>query len=85
MAAGGRISLNELLRTMNQICGTNIQPTYQAPRLGDVRDSQADISKARALLGYEPIASFEEGLRHTLAWCRTEGAATAPGDPTLRR
>jgi nucleoside-diphosphate-sugar epimerase len=85
VAAAGRISLNQLLRTMNQICGTNIQPTYQAPRLGDVRDSQADISKARALLGYEPIASFEEGLRHTLAWCRTEGAATAPGDPTLRR
>ena len=43
--------------------------------MGDVRDSQADISKARALLGYEPVASFEEGLRRTLEWCRTESAA----------
>ena len=49
------------------------RPT-QEPRAGDVRDSQADISKARALLGYEPIVSFEEGLRHTLEWCRTESA-----------
>jgi nucleoside-diphosphate-sugar epimerase len=80
VAVGGRISLNELLRVMNQICGTDIQATYEAPRVGDVRDSQADISKARALLGYEPIASFEEGLRHTLDWCRAESAAP-PADP----
>jgi nucleoside-diphosphate-sugar epimerase len=77
VATGGRISLKELLRVMNQICGTNIEPAYRDPRLGDVRDSQADISKARALLGYEPIVSFEEGLRRTVAWCRTGGAATA--------
>ena len=75
VATGGRISLNDLLRVMNQLCGTTIQPTYQAPRVGDVRDSQADISKARALLGYEPVASFEEGLRRTLEWCRADSAA----------
>jgi len=62
---------------MNQICGTDIQATYQETRVGDVRDSQADISKAKALLGYEPIASFEQGLRDTLEWCRTENAAAS--------
>jgi len=81
VATGGRISLNDLMRMMNEICGTHIQPTYQDPRVGDVRDSQADISKARALLGYQPIASFEDGLRRTLEWCRTERATAAPADP----
>ena len=77
VATGGRISLNELLRVMNKICGTKAEPIYKEPRAGDVRDSQADISKATTLVGYRPIVSFEEGLRHTLDWCRTERAATA--------
>ena len=72
VATGGRISLNELLRVMNKIVGTDIRPIYAAPRAGDVRDSQADISKARRLLGYTPVVDLEEGLRHTLAWCRSE-------------
>src|SRR5438034_6184882 len=50
VATGGRISLNELLRVINKICGTKAKPIYQAPRAGDIRDSQADISKARTLL-----------------------------------
>src|SRR6476620_8216403 len=62
VATGGRISLNELLRVMNKICGTNAEPIYKEPRAGDVRDSQADISKAKALLGYTPIVDLEEGL-----------------------
>ena len=72
VATGGRISLNELLRTMNRIVGSDIAPTYGAPRAGDVRDSQADITKARQLLGYEPIVQLEEGLRSTLEWCRAD-------------
>ena len=47
-----------------------MRPIYKEPRAGDVRDSQADISKAKALLGYEPTVSLEDGLRHTLDWCR---------------
>jgi nucleoside-diphosphate-sugar epimerase len=77
VAVGGRISLNELLRQMNAICGANLQAVYQNPRVGDVRDSQADISKAQAILGYKPVVSFEEGLRRTLDWCRTEHTAAA--------
>lgn len=77
VATGGRISLNELVRVMNDIVGTRLQPIYKEERAGDVRDSQADVTKARDLLGYSPIVSLEEGLRKTLAWCRTESAASA--------
>jgi nucleoside-diphosphate-sugar epimerase len=77
VATGGRISLNELLRVMNRIVGTQIEPIYKEERTGDVRDSQADVTKAKRLLGYTPIVSLEEGLRQTLAWCRTESGAPA--------
>src|SRR5256712_11824423 len=50
VATGGRISLNELLRVMNRLVGSDIKAVYQDTRAGDVRDSQADISKAKALL-----------------------------------
>ena len=68
VATGGRVSLNELLRMMNGIVGTNVQPVYQTSRAGDVRDSQADIRKAAALLGYRPIVACDAGLRRTLEW-----------------
>jgi nucleoside-diphosphate-sugar epimerase len=60
---------------MRVLVGASVEPVYGPPRAGDVRDSQADISKAKRLLGYEPIVSFEEGLRRTLEWYRTAGAA----------
>jgi UDP-glucose 4-epimerase len=47
---------------------------FAEPRDGDVRDSQADIFKARQLLGFSPTVSFEEGLRRTVAWYRTSMA-----------
>ena len=70
VATGGRISLNELLDTMNGIVGTNLKAVHQPARAGDVRDSQADITKARTVLGYSPRVGLEEGLRNTLDWCR---------------
>lgn len=76
VATGGRISLNELLRTMNGIVGTAIEPVYREPRAGDVRDSQADITKARTLLGYTPLVALREGLEKTLEWARAETVAT---------
>jgi nucleoside-diphosphate-sugar epimerase len=71
VATGGRISLNHLFRTVRDLAGAKVEPSYADPRPGDVKDSQADISKARRILGYEPIVSFEEGLNRTLAWYRT--------------
>jgi len=70
VATGGRISLNDLLRVMNRLSGTQIQPVYGPPRAGDVHDSQADISKAAALLGYAPTVALADGLKLTLDWFR---------------
>jgi nucleoside-diphosphate-sugar epimerase len=70
VATEGRISLNELLAVLQGIIGTNLTATYGPPRVGDVRDSQASIDKARRLLGYAPIVPFEEGLSRTVAWFR---------------
>ena len=77
VATGGRISLNELFQTIRNLVGGDIEPIYAEPRAGDVRDSQADITKARRLLGYEPKATFEEGLARTVAWYRTRQTPTA--------
>jgi nucleoside-diphosphate-sugar epimerase len=75
IATGGRISLNELLRVMSGIVGVEVKAIYKDERAGDVKDSQADITKAKTLLGYSPIVGLEEGLKRTLDWCRTESAA----------
>ena len=75
VATGGRISLNELFRSMRAVVGASVEPIYLEGRQGDVRDSQADISKAKELLGYEPIISFEEGLSRTIEWYRAQHAA----------
>jgi UDP-glucose 4-epimerase len=68
IACGGRIHLLDMIDLLNKLLGKNIQPIFTDPRPGDVRHSRAAIDKARALLGYEPIVTFEEGLARTLAW-----------------
>lgn len=68
IATNGRVSLNTLLAELNRIFGSNVEPIYKDARVGDVRDSQADISKAARLLGYSPIIPFEDGLRETVKW-----------------
>jgi nucleoside-diphosphate-sugar epimerase len=68
VATGGRISLNVLLHTLQELTGNHAPPRYETGRAGDVRDSQADISKAQRILGYQPLVALDEGLRRTLAW-----------------
>lgn len=70
VATGTRISLNQLFAALAELLGSPLEPTYGEPRAGDVRDSQADIGKARRLLGYEPVVPFEDGLRLTIDWFR---------------
>jgi nucleoside-diphosphate-sugar epimerase len=77
VATAGRISLNRLFEVVRQLTGANVQPIYEAPRAGDVRDSQADISKAKRLLGYEPSVTLEQGLDQTVAWFRAAQTTTA--------
>ena len=77
VATGGRISLNTLFNELRQLIGARVEPIYAAARAGDVKDSQADISKASRLLGYQPIVSFEEGLQKTVAWYRSSQVSVA--------
>jgi nucleoside-diphosphate-sugar epimerase len=71
---GGRVTLNEAWDLLQKIEGVKIPPKYGPPREGDVRDSQADIELVRRELGHAPQFSFEQGLRATLEWYRTEHA-----------
>lgn len=65
---GARITLNEVIKLLEKITGKKVTPKYDAPRTGDIRHSQADISLANRILGYKPIVLFEEGLRRTWEW-----------------
>jgi UDP-glucose 4-epimerase len=58
------------LELLNRRLGTNVQPQFAPARAGDVRESQADITLARKLLGYEPQVDFEEGLRRSIDYYR---------------
>jgi UDP-glucose 4-epimerase len=70
IANGKSTSLLELLEALNELLGTDIEPVFDPPRPGDVRESLADISQARACLGYEPKVGFEEGLRRSIDYYR---------------
>lgn len=66
VAVGGRYSINYMYEAIRQLLGKEIPAMHREPRAGDIRDSQADISKAQQLLGYAPEFSFEEGLPMTV-------------------
>jgi UDP-glucose 4-epimerase len=68
VACGRRWTINDLVKHLNEIMGTQISPVYTPPRDGDVRDSMADIESAGRDLGYEPMVSFVEGLERTVEW-----------------
>ncbi len=68
LAAGERTTLNELLRHIGSLVGREPDARYEAPRLGDVKHSHADVSAAKRDLGYSPSVTVEEGLRLTLEW-----------------
>jgi UDP-N-acetylglucosamine/UDP-N-acetyl-alpha-D-glucosaminouronate 4-epimerase len=72
---GGRITLNQAWELLQKIEGVQIPAEYAQARPGDVRDSQADTTAARTILGYTPGHTFEQGLRLTLEWFRTHRAA----------
>ena len=70
VATGTRISLNQLFTSMRDTIGSRLEPAYAPTRSGDVKDSLADITRARDLLGYQPLVSLEEGLKRTIDWYR---------------
>jgi nucleoside-diphosphate-sugar epimerase len=75
---GARITLNQVIRLLQEITGQKIHAKYEPPRTGDILHSQADISLARKVLGYEPRVPFEEGLRRTWDWYKSEYAGNQP-------
>ena len=70
IACGDRFSLLDLVDIINRILGTSIEPVFEPARPGDVKHSQADISKARELIGFEPKVGFVEGLERLVGWTR---------------
>jgi len=84
VAVGGRTSLNELARSMRDLLqernpGLRVPPfVYRDFRAGDVLHSQADISKARAILGYDPVYDVRAGLAEAMPWYESRGRLDAP-------
>ena len=70
VGVGGRVSLNQVLQQLGKITGKKLEAKYEPPRDGDIRDSQADISRAQKFLGYQPQVTFEGGLARTFEWYR---------------
>ena len=71
VATGARITLNQTFELLCELTGYRGKPAYAEPRAGDLRDSLADIERARELLGYEPAVDFREGLRRTVEWYKS--------------
>ena len=76
IGCGEAVDLNRMVGVFNDILGTSLEPIYEPPRAGDVKDSLADISRAKEVLGYEPLVYFEEGLERSIEWYK---AAQGPG------
>jgi UDP-glucose 4-epimerase len=70
-ATGESISLLQLLEHLQMLLGKHVPPEFQPARAGDVRDSLADITLARQLLGYEPLISFVDGLKKSIDYYRS--------------
>lgn len=69
---GGRYTLLDLYDTIANLTDCTLPPIHREPRDGDIRDSQADINKAKSLLNYAPEIDFREGLRRTVEWFQKE-------------
>jgi UDP-glucose 4-epimerase len=76
VGAGGRSSLRDLLDALRRVTGRPIAVDQRPPRGGDVRDSMASLERARAVLGYEPDVSVDEGLARTWRWFVEAAAPT---------
>lgn len=70
IAYGGREYLNDIYKGLAEALGVDPEPVYGPERAGDIKHSNADISKARQLLGYDPDWSFERGIKAAIDWYR---------------
>lgn len=72
IACGEQTSLNQLLESIKEIAGSDLVPKYGPERRGDVKHSLADITKAKTLLDYNPVATIKEGLKPTFEFYRKQ-------------
>jgi len=77
LACGERVDLNETFRVLKKLIGYDGEVKYAPERAGDVKHSLADLTRAERYLGYRPVVDFEEGLRRTIAWYRTQNVTPA--------
>ena len=68
VAYGGREYLIDIYYGLTKALGVNVEPNFGPDRAGDIKHSNADISKARKLLGYDPDWSFEKGIAQAIEW-----------------
>ena len=68
IAYGGREYLIDIYRGLTEALGVDIRPNFGPDRAGDIKHSNADIGKAREMLGYDPDWSFERGIREDIQW-----------------
>lgn len=68
IAYGGREYLIDVYYSLRDVLGVDTEPMFGPERVGDIRHSNADISKAKAMLGYNPEWSFERGIREAIEW-----------------
>ena len=73
IAGGEKHTILDLVATLRKLSGKDIAPRHAAPRLGEIRHSWADVSRAHEKLGYWVKMGFEEGLSRTLDWYRGRG------------
>ena len=68
IACGETYSLLDVIAAINELLGKSIEPIFAPPRAGDVKHTQADIEKAREIIGFNPSVTFMEGLEKTVRW-----------------
>lgn len=68
IACGGRQCLIDIYYGLTEALGVNIEPYFGPDRVGDIKHSNADITKAREMLGYDPEWSFERGIKAAIGW-----------------
>jgi len=70
IGSGQRISINELLKMLNYICGTSVTPIHRMKRKGDITHTWSDIKKTKEILNYEPKVDIKEGIKRYVVWVK---------------
>jgi nucleoside-diphosphate-sugar epimerase len=70
IATGESVTVNAIIKMINELVGKSVKPIYEPARKGDVKHSLADISLARKLIGFKPVVLFKEGLEKAIEWYR---------------